>query len=486
LNNLLVKKNLKSEYHKLVDLKRQEALHDHCGIFGIYAPGEDVAKITYFALHSLQHRGQESAGMAVSDGRKLRGIRNLGLVTSVFNENNLSKLKGFIAIGHNRYSTTGSNTKDNIQPVILASKHKVFSLAHNGNVINAKMLNSQFKHMKRSASSDSEVITQAIYRAPGSKWREKIMNAAPHFIGAYSIIACSKKRMYAFRDPWGIRPLCLGRLKGYYVLASETCAFDTIGALFERDIKPGEIIEIYKNKINILGYIDNLGKKPSFCLFEYVYLARPDSILNNMLVHEARKKSGQILAKEAPVKADLVAAIPDSGTSAAIGYASALGIPFGEVMIKNRYIGRTFIQPEQHVRELGVKIKFNPMKQILEGKKIVIVDDSIVRGTTIKKIVEILKKNGAKEIHIRICSHPVKFPCYFGVDTPNKKNLIASEMRVKKIKKFIKADSLHYLSLSGLVEASGQGKNSLCTACFSGRYPIKIDTHFNKHILEDS
>jgi len=219
---------------------------------------------------------------------------------------------------------------------------------------------------------------------------------------------------------------------------------------------------------------------------EYVYLARPDSILNNMLVHEARKKSGQILAKEAPVKADLVAAIPDSGTSAAIGYASALGIPFGEVMIKNRYIGRTFIQPEQHVRELGVKIKFNPMKQILEGKKIVIVDDSIVRGTTIKKIVEILKKNGAKEIHIRICSPPVKFPCYFGVDTPNKKNLIASEMRVKKIKKFIKADSLHYLSLSGLVEASGQGKNSLCTACFSGRYPIKIDTHFNKHILEDS
>lgn len=463
-------------------LKREEALHDHCGVFGIFAPGEDVAKITYFALHSLQHRGQEGAGIAVSDGRKLRSIRNMGLVTSVFNEHNLSKLKGFIAVGHNRYSTTGGNTQNNTQPIIISPKGRVFVVAHNGNIVNSAALASKLGAVQRISTSDTEIIARTIYKAPGDKWQDKIINATPLFRGAYSIVACSKKRLYAFRDPWGFRPLVIGRLNGYFVISSETCALETIGASFVRDVEPGEIIEIDKKGFHVIGHIGQPNLK--FCLFEYVYLARPDSILNKVLVHEVRNRSGEILANEAPVEADLVAAIPDSGTSSALGYAKTLGIPFGEVLIKNRYIGRTFIQPEQHIRELGVKIKFNPMKKIVEGKRIVIVDDSIVRGTTMKKIVEVLRKCNAKEIHLRISSPPVKFPCYFGVDTPNRNNLIAASKSVAKIRKFVGADSLVYLSLAGLIKASMQKETNLCTACFSGKYPVRIDRKFTKDLFE--
>jgi amidophosphoribosyltransferase len=464
-------------------LKKKEALHDQCGVFGIYAPGEDVAKITYFALLSLQHRGQESAGIAVSDGKKLRSIRNLGLVTSVFNENNLSKLKGYIAIGHNRYSTTGSNTYENIQPVILATRYHVFAVSHNGNIVNVGELAKKLNNVRRTSTSDTEVLAQTIYQAPGEKWKDKILNALPQVKGAYSIVACSKKRLYAFRDPWGFRPLSIGKLNSYYVITSETCALETIGAKFVRDVLPGEIIEIDRKGFKVLGNLR--PEKSSFCLFEYVYLARPDSNLNGELVQEVRTKCGEILAKEAPTKADLVAAIPDSGTSAALGFAKASSIPFGEVLIKNRYIGRTFIQPEQHIRELGVKIKFNPMKKIIQGKKIVIVDDSIVRGTTMKKIVEILRKNGAKEIHLRICSPPIRWPCFFGVDTPERCHLIASKKSIAQIKKFIRADSLYYLSLSGLIEASKQTKESLCAACFDGQYPLETNYHFKKNIFEN-
>lgn len=466
----------------LLQIKRKEAMRDHCGVFGIYAPGEDVAKIAYFALHSLQHRGQEGAGIAVSDGIKLRSIRNLGLVTSVFNEDNLSKLKGFIAVGHNRYSTTGGNTHNNIQPVILSIKGQVFSMAHNGNIVNVAQLAEKLKGVKRYTTSDTEVLAYLIYKARGDKWRDKIMNACPQFKGAYSIVACSKKRLYAFRDPWGFRPLCLGRLNGYYTIASETCALETIGATYVRDIKPGEIIEIDKNGFKVLGMIAKPNLK--FCLFEYVYLARPDSILNGELVQDVRFRSGQMLANEAPVKADIVAAIPDSGTSAALGFASASGITFGEVLIKNRYIGRTFIQPEQHIRELGVKIKFNPMKKIIEGKRVVMVDDSIVRGTTMKKIVEVLRKCGADEVHLRICSPPIRWPCFFGVDTPNRKQFIATGRTISDIRKFIGADSLYYLSLQGLIKASNQVKSTLCTACFSGKYPMDVHYNFKKEILE--
>ena len=465
-------------------LKYEESLKDHCGVFGIYASGEDVAKITYYALHSLQHRGQESAGIAVSDGHKLRSIRNLGLVTSVFHEENLNKLKGYIAIGHNRYSTTGGNTKNNIQPVILSIKNKVFAVSHNGNIVNAGNLASKLGNIKRISTSDTEVLAYTIYKARGIKWEQKIINAAPHFLGAYSIVACSKKRLYAIRDPWGFRPLVIGKLNGYYAVASETCALDTIGATYIRDVNPGEIIEVDKNGFRVLGNFARPNKR--FCLFEYVYLARPDSIINSQLVHESRYNSGMILATEAPVKADLVAAIPDSGTSSALGFASKSGIPFGEILIKNRYIGRTFIQPEQRIREQGVKIKFNPMVKMIKGKRIVIVDDSIVRGTTMKKIVEVLRKCGIKEIHLRICSPPIRWPCYFGLDTSNKEHFIANGKSVSQIKKFIGADSLSYISLKGLIRASKQSKKELCHACFTGNYPINIKFGFKKNIFENS
>lgn len=465
-------------------LKYRESLHDHCGVFGIYAPSCDVAKITYFALHSLQHRGQESAGIAVSDGKKLRSIRNLGLVTSVFNENNLNKLKGFIAIGHNRYSTTGGNTHANVQPVILSSNHKVFSLAHNGNIINSSELSQKLKNVKRSSTSDTEVLAKIISVASGEKWSDKIINAAPQLIGAYSIVACSKKRLYAFRDPWGFRPLSIGKLNGYYAISSETCAFDTIGATYIRDVNPGEIVQIDNSGFKVLGQIAPHNLK--FCLFEYVYLARPDSMLNNVLVHSVRYKSGEILASEAPVKADLVSAIPDSGTSSALGFASKSGIPFGEALIKNRYIGRTFIQPEQHIREQGVKLKFNPMRQIVKNKRVVIVDDSIVRGTTMKKIVEVLRQCGVKEIHLRICSPPIRWPCFFGVDTPERKQLIAATKTIGEIRKYIAADSLKYLSLDGLIKSSAQEASNLCTACFTGKYPVKVNLKLKKNVLESN
>lgn len=467
----------------IAKLKYNESLHDHCGVFGIYAPGENVAKITYFALHSLQHRGQESAGIAVSDGVKLRSIRHLGLVTTVFNEQNLSSLPGYIAIGHNRYSTTGGNTPNNIQPIILTLPHHVLAVSHNGNIVNAGQLAQKLHGFKRVSTSDTEVLAYTIYKSKGKKWREKILDAAPLFKGAFSIVACSKKRLYAFRDPWGFRPLAVGRLNGYYLIASETCAFDTIGAKYVRDVFPGEIIEINKSGIQTLGMIKS--EKHSFCLFEYVYLARPDSILNKELVHEVRRRSGELLAREAPVAADLVAAVPDSGTSAALGYAAASKLPFTEILIKNRYIGRTFIQPEQHIRELGVKIKFNPMRKNIEGKRVIVVDDSIVRGTTMKKIVQVLRENKAKEIHLRICSPPITDPCYFGVDTPERRQLIASSKTVAAIRKFIGADSLHYLSLQKLIEASRQSKEKLCSSCFTGKYPMKVNYGFSKKMFEN-
>lgn len=471
--------------NKIIKSKKQEALKDHCGVFGIYAKNLNVAKITYLGLHSLQHRGQESAGITVSDGVKLRGIRNLGLVTSVFNEDNLSKLKGFIAVGHNRYSTTGGNTIENVQPVIIPDKTgDFFAVSHNGNLVNAKQLAKRLDGTKRVSTSDTEILALIIKQSSGKNWGEKILNALPEFAGAYTIVACCRDRLFAFRDPWGFRPLVLGKLDGNFVVASESCALDTIGASYERDIVPGEVLSITDKKYETVGIIKKRPMK--FCLFEYVYLARPDSVLNNVLVHQVRQKSGELLAREAPVKADLVVAVPDSGTSAALGFSQASGIPFGEVLIKNRYIGRTFIAPEQAMREHNVKMKFNPMKQIAAGKRIIIVDDSIVRGTTMKKIVEVLRRSGAAEIHLRICSPPIRWPCFFGVDTPERKQLIASKKSVAQIRKFINADSLNYLSLESLIKASKQDSDTLCTACFSGKYPMPVNLDFKKNIFESN
>lgn len=388
-------------------LKRNEMLKDKCGVFGIYCKDDDVARITYFGLYSLQHRGQEGAGIAVSDGKKIKSIKGLGLVPTVFNDKNISSLKGHIAIGHTRYSTTGGNTFNNVQPIICNDKNNQIALAHNGNIINALQLSEKLKGVRLTSTTDTEVMGYIIMKAPGKTLEQKIAHSIESFQGAYSMVLLAKNKLFAFRDPYGFRPLVLGKLNGGYVVCSETCALDTVGAKYIRDVKPGEVVSIDKKGITVVTKISS--QKKAFCLFEYIYLARPDSMLNNQLVHQVRQRSGELLSYEAPVAGDIVVAVPDSGTSSAIGYSKASGIPFGEILIKNRYIGRTFIQPDQRIRDMGVKIKFNPLKTIVKGKRIIIVDDSIVRGTTIKKIIEVLRQCGAKKIHIRVCSPPINF-----------------------------------------------------------------------------
>lgn len=470
----------------MIDIKKskyKESLKDKCGIFGIYGKGMDVARISFFGLYSLQHRGQEGAGITVTDGEKLKSVKELGLVSSVFDEKKIESLKGFAAIGHTRYSTTGGNKLCNVQPVIINSKNDDFAIAHNGNIINAIDLAQKLSSdSKISSTSDTEIMGWTIKNSIGNTWEKRIFSSFKKFRGAFSIIALTKNKLIAFRDTYGFRPLVLGRLNGSYVVCSETCALDTVGAKFIREIAPGEIVVIDEKGIRTISKVSSLKK--SFCLFEYVYLARPDSVFNKQLVHQVRQRSGEILSYESPIGADLVVAVPDSGTSAAIGYSKASGIPYGEVLIKNRYIGRTFIQPEQHIREMGVKIKFNPLKQIVKGKRIIIVDDSIVRGTTIKKIIKMLKNCGAKKVYVRVCSPPITDPCYFGIDTPNKKLLIASRMKIKEIEKYIGADSLSYLSLDGLIRASRIKSCKLCTSCFDGKYPIPIKGGFRKDVFE--
>jgi len=457
-----------------------DSLKDKCGIFGIYGKGEDVARISFFGLYSLQHRGQEGAGITVTDGKNLKSVKGLGLVSSVFDEKKINFLKGFAAIAHTRYSTTGGNKLCNVQPVVLEED---FALAHNGNIINAMDLACQLApNIKLTSTSDTEIMGWVIKNSLGKNWEEKILSSFEKFQGAFSMVILTKNKLIVFRDTYGFRPLVLGRLNGSYIACSETCALDTVGAKYIRDVEPGEVTVIDDSGVRVVGNVRSTKK--SFCLFEYVYLARPDSILNKQLVHQVRQRSGELLAHESPVKADLVVAVPDSGTSAAIGYSKASGIPYGEVLIKNRYIGRTFIQPEQHIREMGVRIKFNPLKEIVKEKKIIIIDDSIVRGTTIKKIVKMLRSCGAKKIHIRVCSPPVTNPCYFGIDTPDKKQLIASIMTVAEIKKFIGADSLAYLSLDGLKKASRIKSNKLCDSCFTGKYPMPVQGGFRKDVFE--
>jgi amidophosphoribosyltransferase len=476
-NLFSVKKTARPER---VFLNSKNSLRDKCGIFGIYGKGEDVARISFFGLYSLQHRGQEGAGITVTDGKKLKSVKGLGLVSSVFNEKKITSLKGFAAISHTRYSTTGGNKLCNVQPVVL---EKDFALAHNGNIINAMDLAEKLpSDIKLTSTSDTEIMGWVIKNSYGKSWEEKILSSFEKLQGAFSMVVLTKNKLIIFRDTYGFRPLVLGKINGSYVVCSETCALDTVGAKYIRDIEPGEVVAIDDSGMHVIGKVKSAKK--SFCLFEYVYLARPDSILNKQLVHQVRQRSGELLTYESPVNADLVVAVPDSGTSAAIGYSKASGIPYGEILIKNRYIGRTFIQPEHRIREMGVRIKYNPLKKIVKGKRIIIVDDSIVRGTTIKRIVKMLRSCGAKKIHIRVCSPPVTDPCYFGIDTPDKKQLIASEMTVKEIKKFVGADSIAYLSLEGLIKASRIKINKLCTSCFTGQYPMPVTGGFRKDVFE--
>jgi len=448
-------------------------MHEECGVFGIFGE-EEAARITFFGLYSLQHRGQEAAGMAASDGKKVSVEKGIGLMSQVFTEDKIKGLKGFAVIGHNRYSTTGSSILANAQPFLFQSDLWSFAVAHNGNLSNTKPLRRQLSRQGVSfvSSSDSEVIGHLILRAKGKTLDEKIVNGLALAQGAYSLLILTPDALYAARDPLGIRPLVLGKFNSSWVVSSETCAFLTIGAKQVRDIHPGEIVRIDNKGLKVV--LHN-GKTPNaFCIFEYIYFSRPDSVLNGQLVYSVRLRAGEILAQEHPAEADLVMTVPDSGTSAALGFSKQSKIPYLEGLIKNRYLGRTFIQPEQRLRKLGVKLKFNPLPEILTGKRVVLIDDSIVRGTTTEGLVKMLKINGAREVHLRISSPPLISPCFLGIDIERYHELIAYRRTIDQIRKKIEADSLGYLSLSGLKKAIGEVPCGFCDGCFTKNYPVKI------------
>jgi amidophosphoribosyltransferase len=459
-------------------------LHEACGVFGIYAPGEDVARITFFGLYALQHRGQESAGITTGDGKELRTFKAMGLVVQVFNEEELSFLKGHVAIGHTRYSTTGSSKVCNAQPIVVDADLGQLALGHNGNLVNAEGLSAQLVESgeRLDTTTDSELIAKAIASAPGLDWETRIGQAMHRFQGAFSLVMASPNTLYAARDPLGVRPLCIGRLKGGWVVASETCALDTVGAEFVREVEPGELVIMNGDGLRSVQVLE--GRRRAMCIFEFIYFARPDSEIDGQSVHLARQEMGRHLAREYPVDADIVIPVPDSAIPAATGYAQEAGIPFGEGLIKNRYIGRTFIQPDQRLRQVGVRLKFNPLPRVLEGKRVVVVDDSIVRGTTTPPVISLLRKAGAKEVHMRVCAPPMAYPCYLGVDTARRSELIAANMTVEQIRRHIGADSLGYLSLEGLLDSVGRREEHYCRACFTGSYPIPIQLEMDKLILE--
>jgi amidophosphoribosyltransferase len=458
-------------------------VHEACGIFGVYAPGEDVARITFFALFALQHRGQESAGIATSDGKKIQLYAKMGLVSQVFDEESLSQLSGNIAIGHNRYSTTGSSRICNAQPIVVGEGDNIVAIAHNGNIVNSAHLFKELceKGYTFNSSTDSEVIANLIHSAPGQNWLDKIRYAMHRIRGAYSLVIMTKDKLFAVRDPFGVRPLCLGKINGFWVIASESCALDHIGALFARDVEPGEIVEI--DASGPQSHHEILERKAT-CIFEYIYFSRPDSIVDGRLVYTARQSMGAQLAEEYPVKADMVIGVPDSATVAGIGYAQKSGIPHVEGLMKNRYVGRTFIAPDQRMRDLGVKMKFNPLRDILNEKRVVLVDDSIVRGTTTPKVINLLRKAGAKEVHMRVCAPPIRYPCFFGVDMASRWELIAAQKSIPEVKDYIGADSLGYISIDGLVKSVGLPRDTFCMACFTGDYPIPVQLEMDKLALE--
>lgn len=451
-----------------------DSVHDECGVFGIFAPGESVAKLTYYGLYALQHRGQESAGIAVSDGENTLVFKDMGLVSQVFTERDLNTLQGYIAIGHVRYSTTGTSNWENSQPIHKATDHFSLSLAHNGNLINTVELRGRLekKGVEFQSTSDSEVIAELIIQANKKTVEASVRSAVKRIRGAYSLVIMTDDKLIGVRDMFGIRPLALGQLNGNYILSSETCGLDVIGAEFLREVLPGEMVVI--DHKGLKSYRIFKEPVPSLCIFEFVYLARPDSNLYGHNVAEARKRMGAELAKEAPVDADLVIPVPDSGNPAAQGYAQESGIPYGEGFVKNRYIGRTFIQPSQTIRQQGIRLKLNPLRDVIEGKRLIVVDDSIVRGNTSKKIIQVLRKAGAKEVHMRISSPKIEWPCFYGIDTAERKELIAANLSVAQIRDFLGADSLKFISHNGLVRAVGGPKSEFCMACFDGKYPIPI------------
>ena len=451
-----------------------DKMHEECGVFGVFGHPE-ASNLTYLGLYALQHRGQESAGICSADGRQMYVEKSMGLVADIFSEKRLKKLPGYIAIGHNRYSTAGSSILKNVQPIIANFSLGTLALAHNGNLVNADELKKTLEEEGAifQSTSDSEVIVHLIAHAKGNNFYDRIIEALKKVSGAYSLLILTEKELIAVRDPYGVRPLCIGQVDGAYVVASETCALDLISAKYIRDVEPGEMVIINEHGLKAQQALPSTKK--AFCIFEFIYFSRPDSyIFGGQNVNEIRKEFGRQLARESLIDADLVIPVPDSGVPAALGFAEESGIPFDFGLIRNHYIGRTFIEPKQNIRHFGVKIKLNPVKKLIEGKRIIVIDDSIVRGTTSKKIVKMLRETGgAKEVHLRISSPPTIMPCYYGIDTPTRQELIASNHDVEETRKYVTADSLSYLSLEGLTRIVPDSQN-YCTACFDNVYPISF------------
>jgi len=460
-----------------------ESPKEECGLFGVWAPGEEVARLAYFGLFAQQHRWQESAGIAVSDGQNLLVYKELGLVSQVFNEATLSTLQGDLGIGHTRYSTTGSTTWENAQPAFKTDGVHTLALGHNGNLVNTGEL-AERAGRSDGATTDTDLVASLLaHELNGGGLWEAARRVLPTLAGAFCFVMMDERSIYAARDPHGLRPLSLGRLPSGFCVASETCALDIVGATFVRDVEPGEQVRIDDRGIESERFAPSPRK--ALCVFEFVYLSRADSRLNDRTVHEARRELGRRLASEQPADADMVVPVPDTAHSAAQGYSEVSGIPYGEGLLKNRYVGRTFIQPSQSLRDRGVKLKLNPIPDAVRGKRLVVVDDSIVRGTTTRQIVQALREAGATEVHTRITCPPIKWPCFYGIDFSTRQELLASDLTVDEIRAFVGADSLGYLSLEAMVESTGTPKGDFCRACFDGEYPIPIPEHAGKFLLEE-
>ena len=447
-----------------------DKFHEECGVFGIFGH-PDAANLTYLGLYALQHRGQESAGIVSSDGKQLHSVKSMGLVADIFDEEQIKKLPGHMAIGHNRYSTTGDSVAINIQPILVNFALGGLAVAHNGNLVNAGILKDELEAYGSifQSTMDSEVIVHLIAQSRMATLHERIVDALGHIQGSYSLLLITEDELIAVRDPNGFRPLSLAELDGAYVAASETCAFDLIEATYIRDVDPGDMVVI--NSKGIHSSFPFKHAEPSHCIFEFIYFARPDSMVFGQNVYTIRKNFGRQLARETNVPADVVVPVPDSGVPAALGYAEETGIPFDTGLIRNHYVGRTFIEPRQSIRHFGVKIKLNPVKDALKGKRVVVVDDSIVRGTTSKKIIKMIRNAGASEIHMRISSPPTTHPCFYGIDTPTRQELIASTHSVEEIRKYITADTIGYISMDGIQKVVPHRMN-YCSACFDGEYPV--------------
>jgi amidophosphoribosyltransferase len=458
----------------------EEMIHDNCGVFGILG-ARKAAELTYYGLYSLQHRGQESAGIVTANNNRLYLYKGMGEVSDVFNKESVfDRLKGNIAVGHTRYSTTGASSITNIQPFLITNRDKMLAVAHNGNLTNSVYLKNKLEANGSifQTTSDTEIILHLVARSKGADNLAKVCEAVKKLKGAYCYLFCAEDAIIAARDPWGFRPLVLGRLNGHWVVASETCAFDIIGAKYERDVEPGEVLEITAKGLR--SEFPHRKTRHAFCIFEYIYFSRPDSIVFGENVDKVRRRLGRLLACEHPTDADIVIGIPDSANTAALGYSEESGIKFEIGLIRNHYVGRSFIDPEQKIRDLDVKVKFNPVKGVIEGQRVVLVDDSIVRGTTSKKLVQLVRQAGAKEIHFRVSSPPIISPCYFGIDMPSRGEFIANQKSIKQIETYLKVESLGYLSVKGMLAMPSLPDDDFCVGCFTDKYPIGIDKTGNK------